>query len=113
LRFEHAQHVDKKMRPAQIQNEQNWRKQGRNRRYPHCRANNIKLVKQQRAKGDYRRHSTKAASKKVDWNFPCPHRRPNNWLAIVTRPARDWSSSDIHTEAGNNASLPRIFTQLV
>src|ERR1700704_3412634 len=55
------------------------------------------------------RHSTK---EKVERNFPSPHWRLNDSLAVVTGLARNWPTGNVHAFARNNALLPRLLAQL-
>src|SRR2546430_17173113 len=70
------------------------------------------MVKNRRGKRDHRRHSGDTAYEKVNWDFPCPHRRFNNWLPVVTGLTWDWATCDIDTAPGHDAILPGLLPQL-
>jgi hypothetical protein len=61
---------------------------------------------------DHRGHPADSAKEKVERNFPCPNRRFDYGLAIVTGFAWNRAASNIDTLAWNDALPPRLLAQL-
>ena len=111
--FEHAQHVEEKMRTAQIHDQQNWRE---NRSgdgcEPHGCARKIDIMKQDRGERDHRRHPGDSAKEKIERDLPCPHRRFHDRLTVVSRFSRYRPTHNVDAATGNDSFLPRFLTQL-
>src|SRR5436853_5480238 len=101
------------MRSAEVHDQQHRRDHSSaNRRDPHGDPRKIDMVKKNRTTRDHRRHPGHPAKEKVQRNFPGPHRRFNDWLAVVTGLAWNWPPDNVDTATGNNAFLPRLLAQL-
>ena len=83
----------------------------------------IDMVKDNRAAGNDRGHPGHSAKEEIERNLPCPNRRFDHGLAVVTRSAsrtdsscgelaRNRSALNVDTFARNNALLPGLLTQL-
>ena len=80
------------------------------------------MMKNRGGERDDRRHSRETANEKVNRNFPCPDRRFNNWLTVVTGSAtgrtrrgelaRNRPTCNIDTAPGNDAVFPGLLAQL-
>src|SRR5437588_4514765 len=110
--FEDAQHVEEEMRPTEIHDQQNWRKDcSTDGCDPHSPACKIDMVIDNRSACDYGRHSGHAAEEKVERNLPRPNRRFDYCLTVVTGLSRNRAAGNIDTFAWNNALLPRLLAQ--
>src|SRR6267378_3298568 len=110
--FKNAQHVEEEMRPTEIHDQQNWRKDcSTDGCDPHGRARKIDMMTDNRSACDYGRHSGHSAEEKVERNLPRPNRRFDDGLAIVTRLSRNRAAGNIDAFAWNNALLPRLLAQ--
>ena len=70
------------------------------------------MMKQDRGERDHRRHPADSAKEKVERNFPCPHRRFDHRLPIVTGFSWNWTADHIYSATGHNTFLPRFLPQL-
>src|SRR6266550_4104533 len=112
--FKNAQHVEEELRPPKIHDQQNRREdRPSDGREPHGRARKIDMVKDNGAACDHRGHPGHSTEKKVERNFPCPDRRFDHGLTVVTGLARNRATGNIDTFARNDAVLPRLLAQLV
>ena len=72
------------MRSTEVHDQQHRRDHSSaNRRDPHGDPRKIDMVKKNRTTRDHRRHPGHPAKEKVQRNFPGPHRRFNDWLAVA------------------------------
>src|SRR5207253_1221297 len=70
------------------------------------------MMKNHRAACDHGGHSGHSTEEKIKRNFPCPHRRFDHGLAIISWLARNWAARNIDTAIGNDSFLPRFLAQL-
>jgi hypothetical protein len=111
--FEHAQHVEEEMRTAQIHDQENWRENGPgDGGEPHGCARNIDMMKQDRCERDHRRHPGNSAKEKVERNFPCPDRRFDHGLTVVTWFTRNRAARNIDAASSYDAFSPSFLAQL-
>src|SRR4029077_13416579 len=87
--FEHAQHVEKQTRTPKIHYQKNRPKDCPDRCDPHRCHPNIAAAKNKGDQRDCGGHSGKTADKKVNWNFPGPHRWLKDRLTVVPSFARN------------------------
>src|SRR5438477_7860876 len=113
LMLKNAQHVEEEPRAAEVHDQQNRGEDGRDSREPHGRANKIEMMKQNCSARDHRRHTANAADEKVQSNFPCPDRRSDDGLTVITGFPRNWTTRNIDAAPSNNAFFPSLFAQLV
>src|SRR5207237_5082129 len=69
------------------------------------------MMKQNSGACDHGRHSRQTADEKINGNFPCPNRRFDHGLTVVTWFARNRATSNVHAFARNDALLPRLLAQ--
>src|SRR6266567_4832339 len=110
--LENAQHVEEEMRPAQIHDQQNRRKDdSSDGREPHGRARKLDMMKQDRTERDHCRHSADSAKEKVERNLPSPDRRFHHRLSIIAGFFRNRTAGYVDSFAWNYAFLPSLLAE--
>src|SRR5438105_7639942 len=70
------------------------------------------MMKQNSGACDHGRHSRQTAGEKINGNFPCPNRRFDHRLPVVTGLAWNRAACNIDTLARYDSVLPRLLPQL-
>src|SRR5438132_10366549 len=105
--FEDAQHIKEETRTSQIHDQQKRREdRAGDGREPHGCAREVDMMKQDRAKRDYRRHPGNSAEEKIERNLPCPDRRFHHRVTVVARFSRHWPTHNVDAATGNDSLLP-------
>src|SRR5438094_2940980 len=69
------------------------------------------MMKDDRAAGNYRGHSSDSTEEKIKRNFPRPDRRLDHGLTVVTGFARNRTTGNVHALARNDSTFPRLLAQ--